>query len=73
MKKLQAKMAPEFSGARVPLRQLTYGSLYFAGEWDASTNTINNNDNVSFTNGGILVEKLEDETTKEYAPKGLYL
>lgn len=67
---IAGKDGAEFSGARVPLRQLTYGSLYFAGEWDASTNTINNNDNVSFTNGGILVEKLEDETTKEYAPKG---
>ena len=77
---IAGKDGAEFSGARVPVRQLTYGSLYFAGNWDASANRISNDVNQHLADNGILITTIdasEDSdleepvsTTKEYAPMG---
>lgn len=53
----------EFSGARVPERQLTYGALYFAGTWDAAANVVNGNDKQSLKSGGLFVITTDEVAT----------
>lgn len=53
---IAGKDGTEFSGARIKERQLAYGSAYFAGTWDAATNSINSNPYLYLKDGGILVD-----------------
>lgn len=55
----------EYSGARVKERQLTYGALYFAGLWDATTNSVNGNTNTYLADGGLLVELTPESDSPE--------
>lgn len=61
--------AIQYTRGRVGVLQLTYGAMYFAGYWNASTNVLNDDPEQKLENGGYFTwlreddyEPLEDET-----------
>lgn len=68
---IAGKDGAEFSGARVPVRNMAYGALYFAGSWNAETNVVNNIQGQSLKPNGLFSIASEDGAdTKEWSPKG---
>lgn len=69
-------VGPAFSGGRVKERQLTYGALYFAGQWDAVSNIVNGKASQSLASGGLFVSAVDPKPGSEaeepisWSPKG---
>lgn len=61
---------------RVDVRQLTWGALFYVGEYDAENNTIEGNEDWYISNGGTITCKIsqgETAETQTFVPRGWIL
>ena len=68
--------AEEMTGARLPLRQLTFGALYNCGTWDPTTGYVNGDPLQSLKNNGLVtynVGTTQQPKYKTWNPKGWIL
>ena len=68
--------AEEMTGARLPLRQLTFGALYNCGTWDPTTGYVNGDPLQSLKDNGLVtynVGSTGSPSYKTWNPKGWIL
>lgn len=68
--------ASEMDGARLPLRQLTFGALYNCGTWDPTTGYVNGDPLQSLKDNGLVtynVGSVSQPSYKTWNPKGWIL